>query len=107
MWEAISSILGAGAIGLGFLLAYLTYRLLRAPPQPNGPRNNAPIYAFEVFCFALVIVGAFLQWASNTDNVATLRDQNKELEGELRIAKDNLSVVQSSLQSLKDQCGHH
>lgn len=58
--SSIASILGAGAIGLGFLLAYLTYRLLR-----QERTNYTPLYVFQVFCFALVIVGAVLQYFGN------------------------------------------
>ena len=54
-----TSILGYGAIGLGFLLAFFAYRLLG---RPNI--KERPIYVFEIFCLALVLIGAALQYAS-------------------------------------------
>jgi hypothetical protein len=44
MW---ASILGYGAIGLGFLLAVLAYRLLR-----KGNVKDTQIYVFEVFALS-------------------------------------------------------
>lgn len=65
----ITSILGLGAVGLGFLLAFLTYNLLRKPQT-----NHTPIYVFEFFCFALVLVGAFLQWSATNSSTASLAE---------------------------------
>jgi hypothetical protein len=65
----ITSILGLGAVGLGFLLAFLTYNLLKRP-QPN----YTPIYVFEFFCFALVLVGAALQYLASTSSTTTLAE---------------------------------
>ena len=48
-----TSILGYGAIGLGFLLAFFAYRLLG---RPNI--KERPIYVFEIFCLALVLITA-------------------------------------------------
>lgn len=97
MWQSVASILGYGAIGLGFLLAVLTYRLLR-----KGPENNTPIYVYEVFCFALVIVGAFLQWSSNNISAGALMSQIDTLQSQLKEAKGALSKAQLDLDSTKD-----
>ena len=51
----IASILGFGAIGLGFLLAFLAYRLLA-----TGEARERPIYIYMAFCLALLGVGAAL-----------------------------------------------
>lgn len=56
--SSVASILGYGAIGLGFLLAFLAYKLLGKP----GIKEQ-PIYVFEAFCLVLVLVGAFLQYS--------------------------------------------
>ena len=50
----VVSILSLGAIGLGFLLAYLAYRLLA-----GGQTNERTIYVFMVFCLTLVAVRCF------------------------------------------------
>jgi uncharacterized membrane protein SpoIIM required for sporulation len=41
----VPAILSAGAIGLGFLLAVLTYLLIR------GGTRDTPVYVFMFFCF--------------------------------------------------------
>jgi hypothetical protein len=71
-----TSILGYGAIGLGFLLAFFAYRLLG---RPNI--KERPIYVFEIFCLALVLIGAALQYASM--NATANSSQNQALQAEL------------------------
>jgi hypothetical protein len=85
-----ASILGYGAIGLGFLLAVLAYRLLR-----EGHLNERPIYVFEGFCLALVIIGALLQYSSSA---ATAAD-NQSLQSELQKTKETLSAALMRAQS--------
>jgi hypothetical protein len=53
------SILQFGAIGLGFLLAFLAYKLLANEQSRDTPRSNiiTAIYVFMVFSFLLVILG--------------------------------------------------
>src|SRR5260370_31206547 len=55
-----AKILSYGAIGLGFLLAILAYRLLRAHPG-----KERPIYVFMGFCIVLVLIGSILQYATD------------------------------------------
>lgn len=57
-FEALSpvDILSFGAIGLGFLLAFLAYRLLSKPETHHGA-----IYIYMLFCTALVLIGAGIQ----------------------------------------------
>ncbi|WP_298975920.1 hypothetical protein [uncultured Roseobacter sp.] len=52
-------ILGAGAIGLGFLLAVLTFQLLK-----SNRVSYRPVYAYMAFCLALVLIGAWMQHLS-------------------------------------------
>ncbi len=85
-----ASILGYGAIGLGFLLAVLAYRLLRA-----GHINERPIYVFEGFCLVLVIIGAVLQYSSGSATTT----QNSNLQAELQRTKDLLTAATARAQS--------
>jgi hypothetical protein len=85
---SITSILGLGAIGLGFLLAFLTYSLLRTERT-----NNTPIYVFQFFCFALVLVGAFLQYVGNA--------RTETSQTEIQTIKNNLAAAQEKSQSLE------
>lgn len=94
----IASILGTGAIGLGFLLAYLTYRLLK-----QHQKNYTPIYVFEFFCFALVLVGAALQFSAsnNSGTIENLQQQVKSLQAELNTAKEGMPATLAELQTVK------
>lgn len=93
-----ASILGYGAIGLGFLLAYLAYRLLLKEQTQSVPRDTIlrSIYIFEIFCVFLVILGAILQFTNSADksSAASLLDKNKGLESELTSTKDSLAAAQ-------------
>jgi len=70
-------------------LAFLTYNLLK-----QERANNTPIYVFEFFCFALVLVGAALQYIGNTSDAAS--------KAELQKAKNELAVAQASLSRAHD-----
>jgi len=95
----VASILGYGAIGLGFLLAILAYRLLSA-----GKASERPIYVFEVFCLALVIIGALLQYSSSDarGTAASATAQNQALQADLKAARESLSAAQAGLQSTSE-----
>lgn len=82
----IVSILGLGSIGLGFLLAFLTYRLLTKERE-----QNLPIYVFQVFCFLLVLVGAALQYSTTNgnDQVVALQAEIARLQRE-KVASDTI-----------------
>lgn len=94
----VIEILGAGAMGLGFLLAYLTYRLLA-----ENRTNNRPIYAYQVFCFLLVLVGAFLQYSSMGSTaaldieVSSLKQKVVNLEQKL----DKVNLLQTRYDDIK------
>ena len=85
--SSIVSILGLGAVGLGFLLALLSYRLLR-----QERTNNTPIYVFQFFCFALVLVGAWLQYFGNA---------RSQLESSYQVMARIASMVPGSIQDLE------
>jgi hypothetical protein len=86
----IASILGFGAIGLGFLLAVLAYHLLRTGRVPERP-----IYVFEGFCLVLVIIGAVLQYSSGNRTTEEIR----ALQAELKTTKEALSAAQAKTQA--------
>src|ERR1700740_1849501 len=97
----IASILGFGAIGLGFLLAVLAYRLLA-----NSQQKERPIYIFMVFCLALLGVGAALQYtdssskaalAQTTKDLDSVKEQHKGAEKDLAEAKRQIGDLQRKL----------
>ncbi|MEH6442958.1 MAG: hypothetical protein V7784_03590 [Oceanospirillaceae bacterium] len=107
----IVSILGLGAIGLGFLLALLTYKLLR-----QAPVNNVPIYVYQFFCFVLVLIGAGLQYSTilqdqriNTASVHIFNLSEKivgykgrisSLEKRLKVVDDELNLAKQDTAQL-------
>lgn len=90
MMSNVVSILGYGAVGLGLLLAILAYRLLL-----SGTVNERPVYVFEGFCLTLVIIGAFLQYSSNSATAA----QNQALQSDLQSTKESLTSEKAKSQS--------
>ena len=96
----IVSILGLGAIGLGFLLAFLTYRLLS-----NERTDNTPIYVFQFFCFALVLIGAWLQYASTSGSKSIVALQAKvvTLENEFTANESKVDELQEELATTKNE----
>ena len=88
----IVAILGFGAIGLGFLLAFLTYQLLR-----RERKNNRPIYVFQFFCFMLVLIGAFLQYASSLGN-----DTSQDLRIEISNIQSRLDTAISIMKTINE-----
>jgi hypothetical protein len=85
--------LSAGAIGLGFLLAFLTYLLIR------GGARGAPIYVFMFFCFALVMVGAILQVLAY--DARALQRQVNVLQVQLQEANQSKPATQAELQKVR------
>jgi hypothetical protein len=100
----IVSILGLGAIGLGFLLAYLAYRLL----AKNQIRER-PLYIFMAFCLVLVGVGAALQFADSRTKASLeatrsalddARAQNKRMADSMKAIVDALTPTEKPLQEV-------
>ena len=60
-------ILGYGAIGLGCILALLSYRLLSKEQDLKKPRQNilTSIYAFMMFSLILCAIGFVSEYANN------------------------------------------
>jgi hypothetical protein len=98
----IASILGFGAIGLGFLLALLAYRLLA-----TGQARERPVYIYMAFCLALLGVGAFLQYSDNRSLAAaqtaldTAKGENKRLADSMKAIVDALKPTSGPLQEVQ------
>lgn len=89
----VPAILSAGAIGLGFLLAFLTYLLIR------GGERGTVIYVFMSFCFALVLVGAVLQFLAH--DARALQRQVNQLQILLQEANQAKPATQAELTKTK------
>jgi hypothetical protein len=92
-----ASVLSYGAIGLGFLLALLAYRLLlreQAQKEPRPPILRA-VYYFEVFCIVLVILGALLQFSNSNSKAiaASMSEENNRLRAEIRNIVTEISTA--------------
>ena len=90
----IVSILSLGTVGLGFLLAFLAFRLLS-----NGKSNERPIYIFMIFCLVLVAVGAALQFYGGRDaSDISRRDRHiADLEKQLADTRNQTSNQKLSI----------
>lgn len=102
-----TSILSYGAIGLGFLLAWLAYRLLQKEQGVHTPRLSIlrSIYVFECFSIVLVIIGAVLEYTNNEARAGafTTSTENTSLRAELKATKDKWEVADKRAQA-GDQC---
>lgn len=89
MPQDVVQILGFGIIGLGFLLAFFAYMLLRGPV-----RRERPIYVYMCFCLVLVAIGAYVQIRTSDAmrDLVDLRKQLNTVRGDLSIATNNLNA---------------
>jgi hypothetical protein len=98
----IVSILSLGAIGLGFLLAFLAYRLLA-----TGQARERPVYIYMIFCLSLLGVGASLQYTDSRYKSA-FEEKSREYDV-LKAQHDNLKAqlaeAQASLRATNDTIG--
>lgn len=94
-WPSIVDILRFGANGLGFLLAFLAYLLLR---QEQGKQRTKDamlktINTFMIFAFLLGVSGfasEYLRFKSNPEASQKLESQVNELQRSLENAQQNL-----------------
>jgi hypothetical protein len=93
MWDP-TKILGYGAIGLGLLLAVLTYNLLKNPSL-----KERPIYVFQAFCLALVVIGAWLQYTNNS----SAADASLALQKELTAVKERLTSADAKASEMQNR----
>lgn len=73
----VAEVLRYGAIGLGFLLAFLTYLLLRREQANEQPRRQflTPIYVFMAFSLVLCGAGFTLEYSQNAEKSDLLAAQ--------------------------------
>lgn len=85
------SVLSYGAIGLGFLLAFLSYQLLSAEQERDHPRQSLihAIYSFMVFAAFIVVIG----FAHEPGKVS---DKQPPTEGKEKTAVSNSSFAKGS-----------
>ena len=95
-------ILGYGAIGLGFLLAVLAYRLLS---RENF--RERPIYVYLVFCLLLVIVGSTLQYVAAKDNTVAVLEREKQLTLDLEATKKQLAEAVEKQQTAQNEANRY
>jgi uncharacterized FlaG/YvyC family protein len=102
-------ILKLGVIGLGFLLALLAYRLLRAEQKrdTSRPAIIRSIYVFMGFSLLLCIVGFFSEFAkdsASTDEttLTELKTDNQTKTKEIETLKEQNSQYRVQLQSTMD-----
>ena len=95
-----AKILSYGAIGLGFLLAVLSYWLLRGNPDKRGP-----IYIFMLFCLILVAIGAWLQYTADSNRTAAAEAQ-MDLQKMRASMKSIVSALQPLAKPLQDTSAH-
>ena len=89
--ETVVNILSYGVIGLGFLLALLSYRLLSNEQKRDVPRKSIlnSILIFMVFSVLLCLVGL---WGT-----ALERNGNKDSESLVESTKDSFDIYFSKL----------
>jgi hypothetical protein len=93
----IVSILGFGAIGLGFLLAYLAYRLLA-----KDPTRERPIYVYMAFCLVLVGVGAALQFDESRNRA--MKQTEAITHAAAILSKVQATVAEQGKYAVEDSC---
>jgi hypothetical protein len=87
-------ILSYGAIGLGCILAFLAYQLLRNEQAMKQPRIQmlTSIYVFMVFSLALSAIGFATEYAKDKE-IAQIKEQRAMDEARNREVAESLSVV--------------
>lgn len=90
----IVSILSLGTVGLGFLLAFLAFRLLSG----EKPRER-PIYIFMLFCLILVVIGAALQFyaGDDTSEIAIKDQQIAALSKQVEVMREQANSQKSAV----------
>jgi hypothetical protein len=94
----IASILSYGAIGLGFLLAYLAYQLLA-----SGMASERQVYTYMAFCLSLLIIGGVIQYFDNK----RLREGLRTIDTFLAPTAQPLAEVQGQITGLACGGGAH
>ncbi len=100
-------ILSYGVIGLGFLLAFLAYRLLTREQQRDEPRPSMvrAIYTFMAFSLFLCVIGFGSEFSKSNANLEFLEEQAKSAEKlgqENQRFREELASIKASMTSLLD-----
>ena len=100
----IVSILQVGVIGLGFLLAYLSYKLLDGERRQKVPRNKMfiPIYIFMFFSLCIVIIGGVFK--SLPYYIEHLKMADKQCEDEINLVNGQLQESEANYELLDKNC---
>lgn len=87
-------ILSYGAIGLGFILAFLAFQLLRKEQDKERPRRQmlTSVYLFMLFSLALSAIGFLTEFATNSE-IAELTRRLEGKEQQSREVAESLSVI--------------
>ncbi len=88
------NILSYGVIGLGFLLAFLAYRLLGREQQNAEPRRSilVAIHVFMIFSVVLCIIGFGSEYLRSRPTAETAKELNN-LRGQLDQQKKESDVL--------------
>jgi hypothetical protein len=77
-------------------------RQLRLSSWSDVNMRNAVMRGIVVFCLALVLIEAALQYVGMTSKSASDSSQYHALQKELKTSNESLAAAQTSLQSTKD-----
>ncbi len=108
------NILSYGVIGLGFLLAFLAYRLLGREQQNTEPRRSilVAIHVFMIFSVVLCIIGFGSEYLRSRPSTATVEEignlkaqlgqKQKELDDQIAVNRKQTIVLQKYRDRQKD-----
>ena len=98
--EIIVSLVSYGVVGLGGLLAYFSYSLLRKEQSKDEPRTQvlSSIKFYLGFSFALCLTGLASEYMKSDDeDLSQIKNQIFEKEKEIVMLRDRLSEAQSKI----------
>jgi hypothetical protein len=98
------SILSFGAIGFGFLLAFMAYRLLvREQNRPKAqPATIKMLYGYMAFCIALTAFGFVFEFARHRLSAADSASLRAEYEAQLNSLRAELDAQPKKLRAEYD-----
>lgn len=98
--ETIVSLVSYGVIGLGALLAYFSYSLLRKEQSNDSPRPQvlSSIKVYLCFSFALCLAGLASEYLKSTsEDVGPISAKLTEKDLEVELLKNRLNQAQSKI----------
>jgi hypothetical protein len=101
-------LLNYGAMGLGCILAVLTYRLLTQEQKQPHPRGKIliAVYVFMAFSLSLTVVGAISEHIRNeaedtAQRIKKLETERDKLRDALSASRDKLANVESTVSTYR------